>query len=104
VWQPSGPAEKCVVMRNLVYALLEEFVWRLACRASDQGSYGSAAHSPWSLNRYLRIVQVEFSKREAVRYTQHGMMHGTGGRGVEAVLQGSAQRVPEELASARRKI
>jgi hypothetical protein len=26
VWQPSGPAEKCVVMRNLVYALLEEFV------------------------------------------------------------------------------
>jgi hypothetical protein len=91
-------------MRNLVYALLEEFVWRFACRASDQGSYGSAAHSPWSLNRYLRIVQVEFSKREAVRYTQHGMMHGTSGRGVEAVLQGSAQRVPEELASARRKI
>jgi hypothetical protein len=57
------------VMRNLVYALLEEFVWRFACRANDQGSYGSAAHSPWSLNRYLRIVQVEFSKREAVRYT-----------------------------------
>jgi hypothetical protein len=26
VWQPSGPAEKCVVMRNPVYALLEEFV------------------------------------------------------------------------------
>jgi hypothetical protein len=26
VWQAMGPAEKCVVMRNLVRALLEEFV------------------------------------------------------------------------------
>jgi hypothetical protein len=37
VWQPSGPAEKCVVMKSLVRTLLEEFVWRFACRASDKG-------------------------------------------------------------------